>query len=458
MGQKRRCDTIKKRISTTLKLLFLASLLTVLSGCYTQSIDDFYSLPKLPDEFVNLQKEIDGILKKGAEYSAPTSGTHRQAVQLEDLDGDGVDEAIAFFSKSGDVKPLKIYIFKNTDNHYEPVVTIEGEGTSIESIYYANMTDDKTLELIVGWQMGAGVSMLSAYSIRDYQLTQLLNTNYSEYTVSDLTRNGFDDLFVTRVTSLDGGGEAEIFTIGEKSEILSSKSRISSGVDHIMRIRSTPLLDNTPAVLVEGGITNTNIATDIFIYEDNMLKNITLSLPSAISEDTLRAYSTHPYSQDINHDGVIEVPYTIPLYSESETISYWLIDWRAYSPNGRYSIASCTYHNYSEGWYLSVPQDWKNKITVRRVDRISGERTIIFSLYDGDPENIRDFLAIYTLTGDNRYERSALSDRFTLLAEVDTIYSAEILMNPEDLPFSFSRNIILNNFELIQSEWITGEA
>ena len=37
------------------------------------------------------------LLESGAEYAAPVSGSNIQPVQLEDLDGDGEEEALAFF-------------------------------------------------------------------------------------------------------------------------------------------------------------------------------------------------------------------------------------------------------------------------------------------------------------------------------------------------------------------------
>ena len=51
-------------------------------------------------------------MAQGGEYAAPLTGEMIQSVQLQDLDGDGRQEAIAFFRMSSEEKPLKIYIFR----------------------------------------------------------------------------------------------------------------------------------------------------------------------------------------------------------------------------------------------------------------------------------------------------------------------------------------------------------
>ena len=86
----------------------------LLSGCvFSSTVDELYQLPQLPAEYTELQNLLDAIQDQGAEYAAPTSGANIQPVQLVDLDGDGTQEAVAFFRRTGDEQPLKIYIFQS---------------------------------------------------------------------------------------------------------------------------------------------------------------------------------------------------------------------------------------------------------------------------------------------------------------------------------------------------------
>ena len=106
------------------------------------SPQDLYSLPQLPAEYTELNNCINQLLESGAEYAAPVSGSNIQPVQLEDLDGDGEEEALAFFRNSADEKPLKIYIFTAGEQTYEQTAVIEGTGTSIYSIAYEDLDQD----------------------------------------------------------------------------------------------------------------------------------------------------------------------------------------------------------------------------------------------------------------------------------------------------------------------------
>ncbi len=53
-------------------------------------------------------------------------GSNLQSVQMIDLDGDGSEEAVAFFRRASDKKPMKIYIFKADGDSYERYAVIRG--------------------------------------------------------------------------------------------------------------------------------------------------------------------------------------------------------------------------------------------------------------------------------------------------------------------------------------------
>ena len=108
-----------KQVRKKLLTVLLAGCLTVFCcGCTAPKIiaepEDLYSLPRLPEEYTGLENSINAILEDGGEYAAPSSGTNIQPVQMVDLDGDGREEALAFFRQSDGEKPLKIYVFSAT--------------------------------------------------------------------------------------------------------------------------------------------------------------------------------------------------------------------------------------------------------------------------------------------------------------------------------------------------------
>ncbi|MBQ2220779.1 MAG: hypothetical protein II419_03870, partial [Acidaminococcaceae bacterium] len=139
----------------------------LLGGCSApSSAEELFTLPQLPLEYSDLSRQINALIEQGYEYASPTGGRNIQSVQMVDLDGDGDEEAVAFFRRSTDEKPLKIIVFSANGEKYERLCTIESSGTAVESVYYQDLTGDKQLEMVVGWRIAADVQTVAAYSVQ----------------------------------------------------------------------------------------------------------------------------------------------------------------------------------------------------------------------------------------------------------------------------------------------------
>ena len=159
--------------------------------------EELYTLPELPAKYTELNAQLNAILESGAEYAAPASGTNIQPVQLTDLDGDGQQEAVAFFRKAEDEKPLKIYIFSAQGDHYEQSAVIEGSGASVYSVVYTDLDGDGRTELIVGWRVNAELQALSVYALNAAGPQELLRSvSYVRYASLDLDGDGQNELVV----------------------------------------------------------------------------------------------------------------------------------------------------------------------------------------------------------------------------------------------------------------------
>ena len=78
---------MRKRFRRALLSWVLAA--GLLTGCSIESGDGLASLPRLPGEYLALQQKVDAILDKGYVPAVAESGVNRQAMQLQDIDGDG---------------------------------------------------------------------------------------------------------------------------------------------------------------------------------------------------------------------------------------------------------------------------------------------------------------------------------------------------------------------------------
>ncbi len=420
--------------------LLLAALLFCLSGCYSGNIDQYFSLPMASEEYRQLQSLIDEELASGSEYAAPIHGSYRQSVQLSDVDGDGVDEALAFFRDGG--KNPKINIYSSENGEYQLVLSLSGEGSSIGRIDYADLTGDGQKELLVSWQISSGVSVLSVYSISGWSGDTLLSTDSAEFVTGDINRDGCDELLNLRAAnSTTYLIDQYTFALGQEPQATSAA--LSTGIASLQRLRMITLAGDAPALLAESTLTTGDLVSDLFVCRDGSLINLTMNRSTQISE-TRRSYSL-VYAQDIDGDGCTEIPHPQQLYSRGDEV-FWSIAWFRYDASGRASTVMTTYHCVTDNWYLVLPSGWDVGLTVQRDDSVSGERAVILSRLRSDG-SLENYVAIYAITGENRYERAKLENRFLLQEEGTTVYAAEILDGKTD------ENTIRGRFHVIYTDW-----
>lgn len=206
------------------------------------------------------------------------------------------------------------------------------------------------------------------------------------------------------------------------------------------------LAGDAPALLAESTLTTGDLVSDLFVCRDGSLINLTMNRTTQISE-TRRSYSL-VYAQDIDGDGSTEIPHPQQLYSRGDEV-FWSIAWFRYDASGRASMIMTTYHCVTDNWYLVLPSGWDVGLTVRRDDSVSGERAVILSRLRSDG-SLEDYVAVYAITGENRYERARLDNRFLLQEEGTTVYAAKILDGKTD------ENTIRSRFHVIYTDWSSG--
>ncbi|MGX8699442.1 MAG: hypothetical protein ACSW8F_05875, partial [bacterium] len=241
--------------------------------------------------------------------------------------------------------------------------------------------------------------------------------------------------------------------LGADGEIRSSAAALSADIRAMSRVRSGRLLGNVPMLLVDSTANSSGLVTDILVLRDGALANATMEEGAATSA-TLRPGQV--WCRDINGDDVLDVPQLEALPARPEASVYYLTRWYDYRATGRYTLTATTFVNSTDEWYLRIPNEWVGRFTVRRQDTTAGERAVVFSYIGGGLDRAEDFLILYTLTGDNREERSGTGGRFRLARDEDKVYAAELL-ETDRLPLPIEEETIMQNFYRLYAEWFTGE-
>ena len=430
-------------------LLLLTALL--LSGCM-RTVDEMYYPPKRSEDYNDLQSAIDSAMS-GLEYCAPLSGENQQAVQNADLNGDGIQEYL-LFAKGNSEHPLRILVFQEIDEAYVHVQTIESAGAAFEQVEYAKMNDTGGVEIVVGSQVADEVMRsVTVYTFsQDMKVSALVTTNYTRFLTVDLDSDGLTELFVLRPGQTDAdNGIAELYGIDNGIMERSNEMNMSESVDHLKRIIVGKLHDGEPAVYVASSVGDTALITDVYAHINGMLENISFSNESGTSVMTLRNY--YVYADDIDNDGVVELPDLItmkPMAGGGSTGRHDLIRWYAMKADGSEMDKMYTYHNYVGGWYLELDSRWASELTV-----IQTGNDYEFHLWNDSFMDTKKILTISAQRGQERDDQVGSDNKFVLYATESQTFWATLAEEAYD--YGITQDLIIKRFHLIQRDWKTGE-
>lgn len=427
---------MKKHGRRLLALALSAVIAVACAGCMA-SVDELYSLPQMSEEYVQLQDLIRQRIEDGSSYAAPTGGSNRQSIQLRDLDGDGVAEALAFLVDVTRTPTVCVYR-QDENNDFYPYVIITGYGSAVASVDYADLNGDGAAELIIAWQGGGDIRLLTVHSLggadRDEQ-QELLSVDCTDFLVCDLDGNGVDDLLDIRVA--DAQSTVVMYTLTGNGPVVSATAPLSDRITGVQRASAGTLADGTPAVFVESALGREGLVTDVLTAPGGQLSNITMT-PLGRS-NTLRPEGI--FSADMDGDQAPEVP----VSDGGEMLTWYSLD-----ANGAMIPSLSTYYNADDGWYLVLTGPLTGDVLMERRSA-EGEDSVMFTVMSDGTTPQGNVLAIYTLTGSNRLERAEAEGRFILLQEENAVYAAQLLTD------SLTEQDIIDNFHLIYADWQSGD-
>ena len=433
--------------------LLAAALTLLLSGCFVKTVDELYTLPRHSDEYDRLELVIEQLLNsQNASYAAPVSGVNQQSVQLADLDGDGLEEAIAFLKTAGD-KPLKTCIFSRADGDYRLMDVIEGDGTSFASVEYAQLTDRPGAELVIGRQLSTDVlQSLSAYSYADGHVAELMSANYSQYRTVDLDGDGQKDIFILRFDTEQPHGIAELYRWKDGQLEREPEAYLTDGASAVKRILTGSLTAEAQAVFVSSAYEENALVTDVFAFQDGTFRNLTArEAESTVS--TVRSY--YVYASDIDGDGLIELPQILPLpAAEGSEENDSAISWYNLDLDGHSLPKLTTYHSFSGGWFLKLPDTWQNQFCITRGTETDGVRGCEFSQWKNGRRADLIF-TIYAFSGEDRNEAASADGRFPLAEKGDITYAAKL--GTGKWADALSEDRLREMFHFIHIDWNSGE-
>ena len=424
----------------------LAMAVILLYGC-SSTVYEMYRLPKRSEEFTNLQSIMDQVMV-GLEYCAPISGENQQTVQMADLNGDGINEHILFAKGTSD-KPLQIFIFTENGDEYILADTISCNGSAFEQVEYVRMNGKPGYEMVVGSQVSDQVvRSVSVYTMVDGVMEQILTTNYSKFICNDLNSDAMAELMILRPGDTDSdNGIAELYSFAEGEMSRSAQVNMSAPADKIKRIILGRLEGGRSAVFVASDVLGSAIITDVYAVIDGTFSNVSFSNESGTSVQTLRNY--YVYADDIDSDGVLELPSLISMPAESAGDQH-IIRWYSMMPDGTEVDKMYTYHNFVGGWYLQLDNELASRFSV-----VQKGNSYEFSIFDDKKSTTEKLMTIYMFTGQKREEMAQEDNRFVVFRDESVIFAANLEV--ASAAYNMTKGSLTNAFHLILQDWKTGE-
>ena len=425
-------------------LALAAAMTLTLTGCiFRSSVEDLFTLPRVAAEYAGLSQELDDLQKQGYELIAPSAGENIQSVQMVDLNNDGQSEALVFMRLQGDEKPLKIFIFRPEDESYHQLCVIESSGTAIDSVQYEDLTGNGHQEIIVGWRISADVQTVAVY-VPQPEPYVLLQSGYTRFTVTDLDGDGVKSLLLFRSDN-DGQPVAGLYV--RKDDVISASysSVLSCTMAELSRgsIVCGKLDSQSNAAFITGVDEGNQAMTDILVSREGELKNVTQSRSTGKTDVHYAFSQLRP--QDINNDGIIEIPYPADSTVRSAARVFC---WYRYNDRGDSVWVMDTYHNQPDGWYLTLSEDWHG--CMKGTDIISTDKGSCVTLQC----NGEAMLYLYSFSGEDR-DREARSDGRTLLMlRSNMAYAMRITEAGEHI--GVSNEWVNSHFYLISTAWAAG--
>ena len=397
-----------------------------LTGCtFATSIDNLLSPPKLSVEQEQIYNALTDAEGTAISLKYPKSGKYLSAFIVEDIDGDGGNEAIVFYEHTGfdsQENTLRINVLDSENDRWRSVFDTSAEGAEIERVMISDLGDNDRVNLIIGSSLiNRSDKNVSIYNYKEGLLERTFSESYSLFDVTDLDSDGQNEFLMLAGAGGSSPAAAEVYKLDSKGMYHKYSCELSAGYTEFDSIGYGKLPGGNNALYIDAVSGAGAVQTDIIYMEDTGLKKLFSSPEQAVATERPAGCASY----DIDSDGSIEIPVqtVAPGFEDaSDSEKLMITNWLAVSPQGRLERKYSSYYSIGGGYVFIFPAKWDDKVTVHR-DAIYDE--IVFCAYDG--ENVGRELMRISRTDDAAAREDRIASGYMLMhTKGDSAYLAYI--------------------------------
>ena len=343
----------------------------LLAGCSMPGeqvqVEELLRAPKLSGDYGDVQTALNDWLGESAQLKYPMQGDLLSPFLLQDLDGDGRQDAAVLYTTAQSSNVCIAILQKDDADIWHVRQNVEGLADTVESVGLAQLQPGDATQLVVGYTAAQGDHYLAVYSYTDGVLSTILEQQYQQYLVEDITGGGNQDLILMS-TLEDGGVQIELLTVDKEGSFQQvavmglSANRFAGCASVAAGVGA----DGRHYLVLDGwtGISGNNLASVLLRFDEDTQQMVPAD---QISTEKLYTASLRNVpslvSQDLDGDGIVEIP-TQPdeagllNMSQSRRMDFivWM-DYTAAAPEKSFGLL-----DEETGCYIALPIEWEGNL------------------------------------------------------------------------------------------------
>ena len=353
----------------------------LLAGCSMPGeqvqVEELLRAPKLSGDYGDVQTALNDWLGESAQLKYPMQGDLLSPFLLQDLDGDGRQDAAVLYTTAQSSNVCIAILQKDDADIWHVRQNVEGLADTVESVGLAQLQPGDATQLVVGYTAAQGDHYLAVYSYTDGVLSTILEQQYQQYLVEDITGGGNQDLILMS-TLEDGGVQIELLTV-DKEGSFQQVAVMGLSANRFAGCASGAAgggADGRHYLVLDGwtGISGNNLASVLLRFDEDTQQMVPAD---QISTEKLYTASLRNVpslvSQDLDGDGIVEIP-TQPdeagLLNMSQSRRMDFIVWMDYtSPNPEKSFGLL---DEETNCYIELPMEWEGNLKLTDSEQYDG--------------------------------------------------------------------------------------
>lgn len=368
-----------KKLFAVISMILIVAFL--FSSCSSNSLilpaDSLLSPPLFYEEYEELVDSFNKTVESETILCSPRKGDYRSAIVVEDIDSDGVDEAIIFYKNSKDSSVARMNHFDYIDDRWISFGDFNGYGSEVENVVVCDMDKDGKSEVLVLWNT-AGASagnILSVYRADsvNQKFDEICNESCLLSDVIDIDGNGRKDIFLISQNNLQGVNQkvAKAMRLSGGSIALFGETKLDANISSYTSVKTEKISDDSPMrIYVDALKGDQQMITEVIYWDKSKSELCAPLLDSETLTNSLTLRFDPIECRDINNDGIIDIPFQNVPFGKGDsaitidTENIFITEWKSLSDNGFESVLK-TIVNYQDGYMINLDESEINTSGIR---------------------------------------------------------------------------------------------